>query len=222
MSIIHISENAYDELQQMLAKEGYRIALQRQNRAVSAPVSTHPDIYVCKLGTSPKSPIFHGDINKLGPKYPEDVLYNAVVTEKFMICNKDTVSPELIQAAQSMYPELRLIKVKQGYTKCNVIPVDDIHFITEDRGIAKALDNVEGTECLLIDSGHVLLPGFDRGFIGGCCGRLGNDIWFNGDITKHPDFKNIYEMINKCGLGIKYISEKPLLDIGSIIEEPKQ
>ena len=224
--MIYISGITYKEISDMLAAEGFKLCVLSPSQAVSQSISMHPDIFMCKLGTSPKTPVFKGNEGLLGPEYPADVLYNAVVTEKFMICNTRTVSPELVRAARELFPDLVIIDVKQGYTKCNVIPVDTCHFITEDEGISRALrkaegpDGSSGPEVLLISPGHVLLPGYKRGFIGGCCGRAGDDIWFNGDISTHPDFESISEMITRCGLGIRYVPGKPIFDIGSIIEGP--
>ena len=219
MSRIYISSKGYTEIKQMLSERGHQPAFIEPCKTVSEPLAEHMDLFMCKLGTSPKSPVFHGDLSILKRSYPLDVPYNAVVTERFMICNLSTVSADLMKNVTDLYPAIQIINVKQGYTKCNVIPLDDRHFITEDRGIYKALQNVKDAECLLVDAGHVLLPGFNRGFIGGCCGRIGDDIWFNGDIKMHPDCKRIESFIRSCGFGIIYVSDRPLNDIGSIIEE---
>ena len=219
MSRIYISKKAYAEIKLKLAEAGHCLAYTGPCESVSEPLYEHPDIFMCKLGTLPISPVFHGRAGDLGTEYPADVLYNSVVTERFMICNTNTVSSDILERAEALYPDIRIINVKQGYTKCNVIPVDDSHFITEDRGIYKKVSSASGAECLLISPGHVMLPGYKNGFIGGCSGRIANDIWFNGDITEHPDSKEIAGFIKKCGLDIKYISGRPLMDIGSIIEE---
>ncbi|MCR5010641.1 MAG: hypothetical protein K6A91_06870 [Clostridia bacterium] len=219
MSRIHISYNAFPELTDSLAEEGHQICFSGRKQAVSEPISSHPDIYMCKLGTSPKSPVFKGNADLLGPEYPSDVLYNAVVTEKFLICNTSTVSQDLMQAVKDLYPDIRMINVAQGYTKCNVVVVDDSHFITEDEGIYKALCASDGPECLLISAGHVELPGYKRGFIGGTSGRIGDEIWFNGDLNAHPDAEKIVNFICGCDLTVSWISDRPLVDIGSIIEE---
>ena len=219
MSRINISYIAYKELTDVLAESGHQICFTGQKQAVSEPISSHPDIYMCKLGTAPKSPVFKGNTDLLGPEYPSDVLYNAVVTEKYMICNTGTVSPDLINAAKDLYPDIKVIHVAQGYTKCNLVVVDDSHFITEDEGIYKALCAEDGPECLLISAGHVELPGYKRGFVGGASGRVGDEIWFNGDLNAHPDAENIVNLICGCGLTACWITDKPLTDIGSIIEE---
>ena len=66
---------------------------------------------------------------------------------------------------------LTKIHVKQGYTRCSLLPVDDRSFITSDAGIAKTLAEHD-TDVLLIHPGHIHLPGFDYGFIGGTGGGL--------------------------------------------------
>ena len=219
MSYIHVSMNAYQGLIDALCEEGHMIAFVRPCKAVSEPISMHPDIFIVKMGTSLKSPVFALDTALLGKEYPKDVLYNAVVTEKYLVCNLKTVSGQLVKAAEALYPEIRTVHVHQGYTKCNTVVVDENHFITEDEGIFRALDAEEGAECLLVEGGHVQLPGHSKGFIGGASGRVGDEIWFNGDISVHPDHLKIKEFIENCGLTVRYVKGKPLLDIGSIIEE---
>ena len=159
MDTVLISPLANIELKEALAENGCELVPVGPCKAVSEPISSHPDIYMCKLGTAPKSPVFKGKTDLLGPNYPSDVLYNAVVTEKFMICNTSTVSPDLMNAAKELYPDIKVIHVAQGYTKCNLVVVDDSHFITEDEGIYKALCAEDGPECLLISAGDVELPG---------------------------------------------------------------
>ena len=219
MERVLISSCADEEIRNALAGSGIEIVPVGPCKAVSEPISCHPDILMCKLGTASDSPVFRGNESLLSADYPGDVLYNAVVTEKYMICNTRTVSKELMAAAKELYPDIKTIHVSQGYTKCNVVVVDDSHFITEDEGIYKALMAEDGPECLLITGGYVQLPGYDRGFIGGASGRIEDEIWFNGDISAHPDAENIVRSICGCGLTACWISDKPLVDIGSIIEE---
>ena len=71
-------------------------------------------------------------------------------------------------------------------------------------------------DVLLIRPGYIILKGFDYGFIGGTCGRIGDEIIFNGDISAHPDYDAIQAFIKSRGLDIKYF-DYPLEDIGSII-----
>ncbi len=227
MSLIHISQYAYEEVLDALRGEGHEIAPEGPKQAVSEPISAHPDIFLCKLGAAPRSPVFRGNADLLSPEYPKDVLYNAVVTEKFLICNTNTVSEDLASAAQAHYPDIVSIHVQQGYSKCSMVVVDERHFITEDEGIFRALqkynktrpDDSPAAECLLVEPGHVDLPGYKRGFIGGASGRIVDEIWFNGDIEAHPDWERIRDLIEGCGLSVRSFAGLPLMDIGSIIEE---
>ena len=70
---------------------------------------------------------------------------------------------------------------------------------------------------LLIQPGNIKLFGFDTGFIGGTCGRVGNEIIFTGALDKHPDFAKIVDFIEARGLAARWFSEYPLTDIGSIL-----
>ncbi|HVI40969.1 MAG TPA: hypothetical protein VM577_09935, partial [Anaerovoracaceae bacterium] len=119
--------------------------------------------------------------------------------------------------SRAMELGLQLINVKQGYTKCNLVIVDENSAITSDMGLAVSLKK-HNLEVLLISSGHVGLEGFPYGFLGGTSGRAGNEIIFNGNLSAHPDYKKIKQFIQKRGLQVTYFEEYPLEDIGSIIQ----
>ena len=108
------------------------------------------------------------------------------------------------------------MNVKQGYACCSIVPVDEDSIITADRGIARAAE-AAGIRVLTVEAGHVELPGYDTGFLGGTSGRVGDEIIFNGDLSAHPDFEAIRDFIGSRGLKIKYFESYPLRDIGSII-----
>ncbi len=58
------------------------------------------------------------------------------------------------------------------------------------------------------------------GFIGGCSGLLSkneNEIGFLGDIEKHPNFEEIRDFLAKRGKKVVSLSNKKLIDLGSII-----
>ncbi len=209
---VYVSEKANEELLQYLEREGYEIFKVKKKADVHEAVACHPDIYYCQL----PSGIYEGDPGALSYKYPGDVLYNAAVVGKYFICSRFT-SDDLKDRAVSL--GLVPVTVAQGYVKCNLAVLDESHVITEDRGIAKALARIPGIECLLIDPGEVLLPGFNHGFIGGACGRVGDRMVFNGDLSAHSRFKEIKDLCTGCGLECVYFESYHLTDIGSILEE---
>lgn len=175
------------------------------------PVSSHPDIYMCSMG--PEKPVYFGCPEKIGSKYPGNIIYNAACTGKFFIHNTKHTDPELLD----QIPEtVEIISVQQGYTKCNTLIVNENSIITSDAGIHKSC--YDKLDLLLIEKGHIKLQGFDYGFIGGASGRIGDTIIFNGDVSQHPDYEKIAAFIEDRDLKIKYFTEYPLEDIGSIIE----
>ena len=177
---------------------------------VGTGIACHPDLLYCRIGGGEKAAVFKGNEALLGPKYPEDSRYNAVVLREFIIHKQRITDPDLLAAAMR-----RFINVPQGYTKCNIAVIDDEHIITSDKGIAKAVS--DKLDCLLISPGQIELPGFNYGFIGGCCGRVGNKIIFNGNLKAHSDFEKIRQFIEDCGLEAVYFEDFPLTDIGTIL-----
>ena len=127
----------------------------------------------------------------------------------------------LLNAAKaSCGDELQLIDVRQGYTKCSTIIVDENSIITYDKGIAKPCE-AAGMNVLLVKPGFVKLRGADTGFIGGASGRVDGEIVFNGDLSVHPNFREITAFIEERGLGCKWFGSYELEDIGSIITVTK-
>ena len=218
-----ISAKADNILLDYLQELGYDMILIEESDYVGKEVSTHPDMFMTKLGAEPEAPIFFGNVKELGKKYPKDVRFNAAICGKYLIGNQKNVSPALKESFTKALnkwigEDPIFVDVPQGYTKCNLVVVDDGHVITEDEGIAKVLEGIEDIECLLVEPGHVQLDGYPRGFLGGASGRICYDrIMFNGDIEKHPDFQKIHDFITSCGIGIISIDDYPLTDIGSII-----
>ena len=232
MGRVYISGEAGQELCSYISGMDHEIIKAEKTDAVYDEVSAHPDIYMCKLGALAEDPVFAGNRENLGYRYPENIIYNAAVCGRYFIHNTRYTDPELFSAAgeyikekyaDSEDPGRRVMKkvyVRQGYTKCNIAVIDDSHIITEDRGIAKEIAHKCGDDIkvLLIEHGHVALRGFPYGFIGGASGRVGNEMIFNGSIKEHPDYSRIKEFIGDAGLAVKDFGYE-LTDIGSIIYE---
>ena len=207
---IYISEYANVSLISYLEKNDNEICFIKDNNSYNA-VKTHADMCMCQF----RDKLFKGDLRKIGKKYPKDIIYNAVVVGKYFIHNLNYTDPELIKTADKL--NLIKISVNQGYTKCNVLPVGDSAIITSDKGIEKICRGI--LDVLLIEKGHILLPGMNYGFIGGCSGEICNEIIFNGNLEKHPDFNKIIKFIEKRGKRAKWFTNYPLTDIGSILVE---
>ena len=295
--MIFLSENALPQLITVLEGAGHRVCRVKASELVYPEISSHADIYMCRVGntlliddgivTSPSireeyeaalsaqagdpalTPLLPSmspsdgsghivfSMGNIGFKYPFDVPYNAVTTDLFFIHNTSLTSPDLLDRAR--YQGLDIINVKQGYTRCSCLPVGSRGLITADRGIAGVIEArnamireemaadadkndadvsndtdaaaginaPEGCEkaapedtlidLLVIRPGHIVLKGFDSGFIGGTAGEAEGKIYFNGDLMAHPDGPAMADFIRKHGLEPVWFSCHPLTDIGSII-----
>lgn len=147
------------------------------------------------------------------PKYPHDVLFNAVLLGNKLICNKKTVSKHILEHAKQHMCDI--INVNQGYTKCSTLVVSDNAIITSDIKIHKeALKHDIGS--LLISCKGIELPPYEYGFIGGTSGYDEKNVYFYGDITKHQDHNAIKEFINSHGKNAVILNSDKLYDVGSI------
>lgn len=230
MSCVFIAENANENLKAYFINNGCTLIEIKKTDSVYEAVSCHTDIYMCKIGNSIvisqeqlekiKDMLYHHHISylagtdPLGYKYPENIKYNGVQIGKYFIHNTKYTDAKILETAE-LYG-LKIIHVKQGYSKCNIAVIDDNSAITSDKGLYRSLTE-HGFDVLLIQQGHVKLKGFDYGFIGGASGQIENSIVFNGNLEEHPDFNKIQAFISSKGLQLVYFPQYPLEDIGSII-----
>lgn len=146
-------------------------------------------------------------------EYPKNVLLNAVYMKSMIFCKADSIAGVVKNYCNSK--GIKLIDVKQGYTKCSTA-ITNSCFITADRGIFDTI-TINGVEGLLIDSGDIELDGVDYGFIGGCSFYDNNTLFFTGDITKHKSYKAIKDFLYKHKINIVSLTNEKLYDIGGFI-----
>ncbi|HLN53543.1 MAG TPA: radical SAM protein [Lentimicrobium sp.] len=160
-------------------------------------ISGHPDIFMCGFenrvvvapGLLPtvRVPLESAGIevivgnNNPGSKYPDTARYNAVITDNLLIHNIKITDSSILET----FAGKDKIHVKQGYTRCNLLPLNNTAFITSDIGIEKVLKS-RGFEVLFVDPQPVMLKGQKHGFFPGCCGIWGNKVIVNGSLKYHP------------------------------------
>ena len=88
--------------------------------------------------------------------------------------------------------------------------------ITADPSLHKALTE-NGADTLLVRPAEISLPGYDRGFIGGCSGTTEDTVYFSGNIALHPDGELISEFCARHGKSAVSLSDEPLFDGGSLL-----
>ena len=193
------------------------------------PVAHHPDMQACLLPDGPfvlrGSPL-QSKLAAYGcqasetvacpeAKYPKDVLCNGFVWGNCLVGNPHTLDTGIQRAAQLQ--GLEMLAVRQGYAACSVALVDATSAITADIGMAKQLES-HGFSILRIRTGFIRLPGYDTGFIGGCCGKLAPGLLaVSGSIGCHPDGEAIQRFVECRGVSIIELSQGPLIDIGGIL-----
>lgn len=189
-------------------------------------IAAHPDIFFFQKGNeliyAPNTP---DDVIKslknngikltegkkeVGAKYPETVPYNAVDFHNTLIHNIKFTDEKIL----SQYNDT--INVNQGYTRCNLLVINNKAVITSDRGIEKALSG-KNIDILYIDPKQVILEGQNHGFFPGCCGLVGNILFVCGSTKKMKERQKLYKFLKNNKIHLIELYEGPLTDVGSII-----
>jgi Family of unknown function (DUF6873) len=212
---------------QRLSTFGDLIELQTTN-IVYPSISGHPDVFFClikdKLIIAPNLPkIYFDDLKnngidflvgekKLGLKYPETAIYNAVFSEGKIIHNFRYTDSKITDYANGA----DLIHINQGYARCNLIPLMNGCFITSDLGIKRTLSRYK-MEVFFISPEEILLPGHKNGFIGGCCGTYKNKFFVIGQLDKITGGDKMKAFIKNCGFELIELYDGQLFDGGGIL-----
>ena len=145
-------------------------------------------------------------------EYPGDVALNALIIGKKMFCNIKHIAKELLDYATIC--NYKIIDVKQGYSCCSTLAIDENHAITSDKGMYNALKK-ENVETLLIDNENITLDGYNCGFIGGSGGIISNKVLFFGDIRTLDDYAKIKDFIGNLNKDILTIFPGGVSDFGT-------
>ena len=191
-------------------------------------ISGHPDIFFCPtpsgLIAAPNLPKKYLDILSehnipyttgqfpVGPAYPQTARYNTLVTDTFIIQNPDIADP-MIAINNAGH---KIIPVKQGYVRCNLIALPDESFITSDHGIEKSLKQHK-LKTLYVDPSPVKLAGFEHGFFGGACGLYMNILFICGSLTFIREKQTVVEFISEAGVQIVELYVGNPVDVGTIL-----
>jgi hypothetical protein len=157
--------------------------------------------------------VIKGD-NNPSPIYPDNILYNAVMVNQHLIHLLKKTDSRIIQ--QINKDGWHTMPVKQGYSKCSILPIGDQAMITADKHISIKASS-KGIDCLLIRPGFIGLNGYEYGFIGGAAGCMDEQVFLTGHLDNHPDKAEIIKFIKKHGKEIIYLTQKPAYDYGTII-----
>lgn len=92
-------------------------------------------------------------------EYPYNIAYNAVKLKDYFFHKLEHTEPKILESINC-----DRIDVKQGYTRCATMVITEQAVITEDVGLAQRYKDY-GFDVLVIDKGHIVLPGYNYGFL---------------------------------------------------------
>lgn len=228
---IYVVDNRYfNEIEQAFGEWG-RFIPSIPCRELAEPVSGHPDMVLFPdgAGTVVCAPsVFEGYKALLSPfgvklvqgkksllkDYPGDVAYNILNVGGFAFARWDSADEEIVnRLSKSNTP---MVPVGQGYSKCSAMVVGN-GIVTADVSIAKKAEMV-GLSVLRVEAGHIALPGYEYGFIGGATGMLNEqNIAVFGDLHTHPQGAAIRRFAEWQGITCREVLGRPLLDVGTIL-----
>lgn len=200
---------------------------------IDAPVSSHPDMIMCRIGTHiflPRSyAVSHPEVYRAlscadgytvvlsdsprNARYPYDISLNCAVTDssvygKKLICLSKHTCPKVVKEARERF--YNIVNVKQGYAGCSCL-VSDKAVLTSDKGIYSALAALQ-LPAFLCSCESIRLEGYSHGFIGGCGGVYGNELYLFGD--EYPN--EVKDFAEYSSLTIVQLLHAPLTDYGGM------
>ena len=199
---------------QALLQMEYSIIPSKNIDSVPIPERKHADMQLLRI----KNTVFtlKDCIRQPGSSYPDNVLLNGLFLDGKLYGKMSAIDPIVLDYCSA--EQIPVINVNQGYTRCSTLIINEHAAITADSSIANAL-KYNGVEVLQISPGHILLEGYDYGFIGGAGFCDGESVIFFGDISRHPDYQLIRTFCEKQHRTIRVIcKENPLTDIGGVVE----
>ncbi len=227
--IIIASANMPAEAKENLSKLGSVTWLEPSDKAYPS-ISSHPDIFffchnerhcdsvICAenvdINLPPEIEVIKGEKN-VGHKYPETVPYNAVGVGNMLIHNLKYTDEKIVESYGKISTKSVQLNVNQGYTRCNLLALDEHNFITSDFGIKRVLEE-NGCNVFYVDPHQIALPGHDHGFFPGCCGLVDDCVVVCGSLIKLKECKELKKFIRRNGMKIIELYDGELIDVGSI------
>ena len=206
-------------------------------------ISSHPDIFFFQkddaLIYAPNAPkriikelkkrkikLIEGK-KEVGKKYPETVPYNAVGIGNLLIHNLNHTDETILSYYENH------INVNQGYTRCNLLALNENAFITSDVGIFNAVNRQQTTDnslyppeslvatygrtsILYIDPKQIKLEGQKNGFFPGCCGVWKNNLIVCGSTKNLKEKAELDKFLKDNNFNLIELYDGDLIDVGSI------
>ncbi len=228
-----LSSKAPDMCVQRLVSLGYTILPLPPFDRLSSPVDTHADMLFFTHGnviithreyykrakavfdTLCRDCALNIELceQKIQSKYPHDIAYNACAVGKTLFAHTKSTSPVILKLAEKT--GIAVADTAQGYAACSTLVLDCMHVICADPSLSLEYTKHK-IKVTKISNGSVKLFPYDYGFIGGCSGVDGENVFFCGNMDTHSDADLIKSAVAECGMKAVSLSNGELCDIGGI------
>jgi len=171
-------------------------------------ISGHPDIFMFQdantLIIAPNAPVglqaflrehkiaFQFGNKPVGTSLLESSSYNCMATETHCFFRQGYTDTSILKHCEAK----EAVLLPQSYVRCSLFNLDDTHFISSDMGILKALKSTP-IKTYYFEPSQIKIRDHSYGFLGGTVGKLGNTIFFMGDILKHTDGAELATFIHQ-------------------------
>lgn len=226
-----VMSGQYPELCRSVEALGVEVVRTGPCPGLPEPVAYHGDLQVCHLGGAelllePRAPGLMAGLTRrsfrcrgvsrpAGSVYPEDVRLGMLLLAPFCFGEMGAAAAEAVDFLRQR--DWELVHSRQGYARCSVAVAGEGGCITADPTLYGLLRE-RGVDCLRIAPGDIRLPGYDTGFLGGCCGLLAPDrMAFTGSLARYREGERVADWLRKRGIAPVFLSDGPLIDIGGIL-----
>ena len=189
-------------------------------------ISSHPDIFFFQkddaLIYAPNAPkriikelkkrnikLIEGK-KEVGKKYPETVPYNAIGIGNLLIHNLKHTDETILSSYENH------INVNQGYTRCNLLALNENAFITSDVAVGTRLATSVHYSVLYIDPKQIKLEGQKNGFFPGCCGVWKNNLIVCGSTKNLKEKAELDKFLKENNFNLIELYDGELIDVGSV------
>lgn len=228
-----IDERVDKNIEKYFLNLGYEVIKVKKCSTVYNEISSHTDIFCSKIDntvvSSPK--VLDGNFNEkynfltgdhVGNSYPDCAKYNVCNIDNYAIHNFSITDKVVLDVI--VEKGYNLINVKQGYSRCSILPLGNMSCITSDKGIYDVLVK-NNFDVLYINSSELDIKLFDEnniyskmsGFIGGCSTVLNDTVIFFGDIDRFKCKDKLLSFLHSKGFKVKDFKNMDVIDYGSCI-----
>lgn len=227
-----IDERVDKNIEKYFTNLGYEIVKVKKNSNLYNEISSHTDIFCVKIDDTvissldifalieSKYTFLKGD--NVGNSYPDCAKYNVCVIDNYAIHNFDITDKVVLNV---LYEKgYNLINVRQGYSRCSILPLGDKSCITSDKGIYNILIKND-FDVLYLEPNELDIKLFSvsgeystmSGFIGGCSAVLNDTVIFFGDLDRFKCKDKLLSFLHNKGFKVKYFKDMDVIDYGSCI-----